>query len=116
MLNIPSTDDIKDTYVYPKNFVKGQIFVNGKNLGRYWTTEGPQLSLFLPAPWLVSGENEILVFEEFERGDQATSSLQFTSELILKGENEPEEKSALDQDGIWFTLNGEKIQERCWKR
>ena len=60
--------------------------------------------------------DEILVFEEFERGDQATSSLQFTSELILKGENEPEEKSALDQDGIWFTLNGEKIQERCWKR
>ena len=84
--------------------------MNGKNLGRFWNDEGPQMSLFLPAPWMKPGDNEILVFEEF--GGLVENKLLFTKELILKGENEPvyPEKSALKQNGIWFELNGEKIQ------
>uniref|UniRef100_A0A669B4J8 Si:dkey-224e22.2 n=1 Tax=Oreochromis niloticus TaxID=8128 RepID=A0A669B4J8_ORENI len=53
---------IKTSFL-PKFWGKGVIFVNGQNLGRYWFI-GPQHFLYLPAPWLRSGENEIIVFEE----------------------------------------------------
>ncbi|KAK8069810.1 glycoside hydrolase family 35 protein [Apiospora phragmitis] len=43
--------------------VKGVVFVNGHNLGRYWTV-GPQQELFLPEAYLKQGEeNEVLVLE-----------------------------------------------------
>uniref|UniRef100_A0A3Q2ZK95 Si:dkey-224e22.2 n=1 Tax=Kryptolebias marmoratus TaxID=37003 RepID=A0A3Q2ZK95_KRYMA len=34
------------------------VFVNGQNLGRYWII-GPQHFLYLPGPWLRSGENQV---------------------------------------------------------
>ena len=46
---------------------KGVIFINGKNLGRYWTA-GPQAGLYLPGPYLQFGENIILIFEEEKMG------------------------------------------------
>jgi beta-galactosidase len=39
---------------------KGVVWVNGHNLGRFWDI-GPQQSLYLPAPWLKKGKNEIIV-------------------------------------------------------
>jgi beta-galactosidase len=53
----------KDTFINPVGFHKGNIFINGFNLGRYYTDAGPQITLFCPAPMLKSGENEIIVFE-----------------------------------------------------
>ena len=41
---------------------KGQIYLNGHNVGRFWTV-GPQEHYYLPEPWLV-GDNELLIFEE----------------------------------------------------
>lgn len=38
---------------------KGAVWVNGKSLGRFWNI-GPQQTLYLPAPWLKEGENEIV--------------------------------------------------------
>ncbi|KAF2982747.1 hypothetical protein EK904_012142 [Melospiza melodia maxima] len=46
---------------------KGVVFVNGQNLGRYWKI-GPQETLYLPAPWLRRGGNEIVIFEERTAG------------------------------------------------
>ncbi|HTY58342.1 MAG TPA: beta-galactosidase, partial [Bacteroidota bacterium] len=43
-------------------YVKGYVWVNGHNLGRYWNI-GPQTRLFCPAPWLHGGRNEILVLD-----------------------------------------------------
>lgn len=34
------------------------MFINGLNLGRYWSI-GPQQSLYLPGPYLNSGTNEV---------------------------------------------------------
>ncbi len=51
-----------DTFVDTKGFAKGNVFVNGFNLGRYWEI-GPQKRLYLPAPLLKKGKNEIVVFE-----------------------------------------------------
>ncbi len=41
---------------------KGQLFLNGHNLGRFWTI-GPQQDYYLPSCWLAE-ENELLIFEE----------------------------------------------------
>jgi beta-galactosidase len=44
---------------------KGLVWVNGHNLGRYWSV-GPQQSLFVPAPWLKTGSNEVIVLDLLE--------------------------------------------------
>uniref|UniRef100_K7G7Q0 Uncharacterized protein n=1 Tax=Pelodiscus sinensis TaxID=13735 RepID=K7G7Q0_PELSI len=53
----------RDTFLKLEGWEKGVVFVNGKNLGRYWKI-GPQETLYLPATWLKPGNNEIIVFEE----------------------------------------------------
>ena len=55
----------EDTFVNPKGWNKGHVYVNGFNLGRYWTV-GPQLTLYCPGPLLKEGENEIVAFEILE--------------------------------------------------
>jgi beta-galactosidase len=57
-----SIDDTADTFIDMTNFIKGYVWVNGHNLGRYWET-GPQTRLYCPASWLREGENEIIVFD-----------------------------------------------------
>ncbi len=52
-----------DTFVLLDNFEKGFVIVNGHNIGRYFNTAGPQRTLYIPAPFLKSGDNEIIVFE-----------------------------------------------------
>lgn len=58
-------DEPIDTFVKLPNWSKGVVFVNGRNLGRHWSV-GPQKALYLPGPWLRSGDNQIVVFEEFK--------------------------------------------------
>ncbi|MFA6133116.1 MAG: beta-galactosidase family protein [Phycisphaerae bacterium] len=41
---------------------KGQMYLNGHNLGRFWTL-GPQELYYLPACWL-KDNNELMIFEE----------------------------------------------------
>lgn len=52
-----------DTYVDTKGFTKGNVFINGFNLGRYWNEAGPQQRLYLPGPLLKKENNEIVVLE-----------------------------------------------------
>ncbi len=52
----------EDTFVRMDGFKKGVIFVNGRNLSRYWEV-GPQKTAYLPAPFLKEGENELIVLE-----------------------------------------------------
>ncbi|MBQ2721103.1 MAG: beta galactosidase jelly roll domain-containing protein, partial [Clostridia bacterium] len=52
-----------DTYLRLDNFARGQIWVNGFNLSRYWVTVGPQKTFYIPACLLKQGENEIIIFE-----------------------------------------------------
>lgn len=51
-----------DTYFDMSNYSKGIVYVNGHNLGRYWSI-GPQKRLYCPASWLKKGNNEIIVFD-----------------------------------------------------
>jgi beta-galactosidase len=51
-----------DTFVDTRGLGKGMVFLNGQPLGRFWKI-GPQQTLYLPAPWLKKGRNEIVVFD-----------------------------------------------------
>ena len=53
----------KDTYLGTAGLTKGSIWVNGHHLGRFWETAGPQHALYCPAPFLQSGDNEIIVLD-----------------------------------------------------
>ena len=66
-----------DTYIYPKDWHKGFITVNGFNIGRYWNI-GPQYSLYIPAPLLKKSDNEIIIFEEEKPGKE----IHFSEKLI----------------------------------
>ncbi|MDR2683465.1 MAG: beta-galactosidase [Dysgonamonadaceae bacterium] len=52
-----------DTFLDMENWGKGIVFVNGKNIGRYWNV-GPQHTLYVPGVWLHKGRNEIVIFEQ----------------------------------------------------
>lgn len=47
-----------------RSFGKGFVFVNGRNVGRYFSVLGPQYSLFVPKSFLKTGINTIVVFEQ----------------------------------------------------
>ncbi|NOT51311.1 MAG: beta-galactosidase [Chitinophagaceae bacterium] len=55
-------DTAGDTYFDMSNYAKGNLYVNGHNLGRYWNI-GPQQRLYCPASWLKKGKNEVIVFD-----------------------------------------------------
>jgi beta-galactosidase len=51
-----------DTFLDTSDFTKGAVWLNGHPLGRIWNI-GPQKTLYVPAPWLKLGENEVIVFD-----------------------------------------------------
>lgn len=60
---------VGDTFLDMSKWGKGVLYVNGHNLGRYWSQTmdgkpvGPQLRLYCPAPFLKRGKNVIDVVE-----------------------------------------------------
>ncbi|XP_015364754.1 PREDICTED: beta-galactosidase-like [Diuraphis noxia] len=54
-----------DTYLDPTGWKKGVAFVNGVNIGRYWPLVGPQITLYVPALFLIPypGVNSIIMLE-----------------------------------------------------
>uniref|UniRef100_A0A8C5UIY5 Galactosidase beta 1 like n=1 Tax=Microcebus murinus TaxID=30608 RepID=A0A8C5UIY5_MICMU len=48
----PILGSIGDTFLYLPGWTKGQVWINGFNLGRYWTKRGPQQTLYVPRPLL----------------------------------------------------------------
>lgn len=52
----------KDTFFDMSRYTKGVVWVNGRNLGRYWHI-GPQLRLYCPASWLRNGDNVIDIID-----------------------------------------------------
>ncbi|WP_202925508.1 beta-galactosidase family protein [Edaphobacter sp. 12200R-103] len=51
-----------DTFLDTSAFTKGQLWLNDHALGRIWNV-GPQKTLYAPAPWLKTGQNEVIVFD-----------------------------------------------------
>jgi beta-galactosidase len=57
-----SVGEPADTHLDLRGWSKGHVWVNGRHLGRYWSI-GPQQTLYLPAPWQVTGLNEVIVLD-----------------------------------------------------
>ncbi|KAF5283074.1 hypothetical protein FQR65_LT14091 [Abscondita terminalis] len=64
----------KDTFIDMREWNKGIVIVNGFVLGRYASKLGPQQTLYLPAPLLKKGSNEIVIFEHFTPGNKIVFS------------------------------------------
>ena len=60
---------VGDTFLDMSKWGKGVLYVNGHNLGRYWSQTmdgkpvGPQLRLYCPAPFLKRGKNVVDIVE-----------------------------------------------------
>lgn len=67
-------EETGDSYLDMRAFGKGVAWINGHNLGRYWEI-GPQQTLYIPAPWLKIGENEVVVFEQLKPDQDEISAL-----------------------------------------
>jgi len=52
---------VGDTFLDTRGWGKGVVWINGHALGRFWNV-GPQQTLYVPAPFLKTGTNEIVVF------------------------------------------------------
>ena len=50
-----------DTFLDMRGWDKGTVWINGHQLGRFWSI-GPQQTLYVPGPWLRVGDNEVVVF------------------------------------------------------
>ncbi|XP_070693908.1 beta-galactosidase-1-like protein [Pempheris klunzingeri] len=54
----------RDTFLKLNEWTKGQVWINGMNLGRYWPARGPQQTLYIPGPLLSTTlPNNITVLE-----------------------------------------------------
>ncbi len=63
-----------DTFLALPGWTKGVVWLNGFNLGRYWD-RGPQKTLYVPAPLLKRGRNELIVFELHSAQEQSVEFL-----------------------------------------
>jgi hypothetical protein len=55
-------DRVADMFLDMSQWKKGVVWVNGQNLGRYWSI-GPQQRLYCPGPWLKKGVNKIVILD-----------------------------------------------------
>ena len=53
---------VGDTFLNMENWGKGQVYVNGHAIGRFWSI-GPQQTLYVPGCWLKKGKNEVVVLD-----------------------------------------------------
>ncbi|CAD6193715.1 unnamed protein product [Caenorhabditis auriculariae] len=60
----------RDTWIDTRGWGKGVVIVNSHNIGRYWATEGPQMTLYVPAEFLKYGPN-LVVFVEVQGAHEA---------------------------------------------
>lgn len=73
---------VGDVFLDMRDFGKGVVFVNGKNIGKYWSEVGPQQTLYLPGAWLKKGKNTLTIFEQLKTTD--TPAIHSCNEPILK--------------------------------
>ncbi|MGB6110140.1 MAG: beta-galactosidase family protein [Acidobacteriaceae bacterium] len=64
----------KDTFLDTSALTKGEVWLNGRALGRFWNI-GPQKALYVPAPWLKPGRNEVVVFDLEGKPNQTIEGL-----------------------------------------
>lgn len=64
---------ISDTWLELPDWIKGVVWINGNNLGRFWTI-GPQQSLYAPGAWMQKKGNVIQILNLEPTGREGTVS------------------------------------------
>ena len=67
--------EVGDTYLDMSDWGKGCVWVNGRSIGRYWYI-GPQQTVYVPAPWLKKGRNDVVVLELLQESRNELQGLQ----------------------------------------
>lgn len=75
-------DTPADTYLDTQRLGKGELWIDGRTLGRFWSI-GPQFALYTPGPWLHSGDNEVVLFDL--QGGSAESVTSVTDPIFASG-------------------------------
>ncbi|MVN91293.1 glycoside hydrolase family 35 protein [Mucilaginibacter aquatilis] len=70
---------VGDTYLDMTAWGKGMVWINGHNLGKYWSI-GPQQTVYVPQEWLKKGSNNVTVLELTKPGNQ---TLKMVEEPVL---------------------------------
>ncbi|KAL4616935.1 beta-galactosidase isoform X1 [Arapaima gigas] len=87
--SIPSgiPDLPQDTYIEFPGWTKGQAWINGFNLGRYWPKRGPQVTLYVPAHVLsTAAPNNVTLLElEADPCSLGSCTVKFTTNPVLNG-------------------------------
>ncbi|XP_018496684.1 beta-galactosidase-1-like protein [Galendromus occidentalis] len=78
------TESICDTYLKLNGFTKGYVWLNGNHLGRYWTTEGPQQTMYVPSVFFNASSvpQQITIIEQEHAGDDP--SIEFVDKPMTK--------------------------------
>uniref|UniRef100_A0A182Q5R7 Beta-galactosidase n=1 Tax=Anopheles farauti TaxID=69004 RepID=A0A182Q5R7_9DIPT len=57
---------ILDTYLDMSGWGKGLVFINGINIGRYWPSTGPQVTLYV-SKYLLKQQSNLLIIIEYQK-------------------------------------------------
>jgi hypothetical protein len=83
------------SYLSTRGWGKGIAWVNGFNLGWYWPSKGPQMTLYVPGPVLRPGDNDV-VFLEVESAP-ADPVARFTESADFFGPAHQAQEQAMEQ-------------------
>jgi beta-galactosidase len=100
-------DKVGDTFLDMRGWGKGMVWVNGINLGRFWSI-GPTQTMFVPGAWLREGVNEFLVLDYLVPREPVLAGL---TQPILN-ELRPELDTTGRKDGeVIAVVDGETVAE-----
>ncbi|XP_046564321.1 beta-galactosidase-like [Haliotis rubra] len=74
-----------DTYIDMRPWHKGQLFINGNNVGGYWPSLGPQVTLYVPLSFLKPhpASNTVLAFELESAPCPHTCTIRFVDQPFI---------------------------------
>lgn len=109
-----------DTFLKIEGAGKGMVWINGRNLGRYWVI-GPQRTLYVPGPWLKEGINELILLDLLPSGG-APSAFGLESPILndvealirSRSHRTPEDHLVLDRAHV--AMAGQFTPGRQWQK
>ncbi|CAN8004534.1 unnamed protein product [Ixodes hexagonus] len=83
---LPKGQEPLDTFLDPSGFGKGIAIINAFNLGRYWPSVGPQVTLYVPGTLLLPYPKvNVLVLFEMETAPEGTKTVKFVDVPNIDG-------------------------------
>lgn len=73
----------QDTFIKFPGWTKGQVWINGFNLGRYWPARGPQVTLFVPKHLLSTSTPNTVTVLELERAPCGQGAVELVDRPVL---------------------------------